>query len=189
MGRGACFHSAFIQNNKSRSLQMACQQIKGKKKSSNKAQHHAAVTHAFLPQTLLWTRIKTREVADCPSWPHLQLVGSKIGLVDWMEQAKKMLLRDKEEQASPDDGHDSLRSKMLHEASATLDGVNDQKQDDEGLFAGKKTDRQSLGLVVQCRTWCCSIVGGSFVQTTARRSKNHRAVNDFRRRLSKRQTT
>jgi hypothetical protein len=88
-----------------------------------------------------------------------QLVGSKIGLVDWMEQAKTMLLRDKEEQASPDDGHDSLCSKMVHEASATLDGVNDQKEDNEGLFAGKKTDRQSLGLVVQCHTWCCLFNG------------------------------
>jgi hypothetical protein len=41
--RGAYFHSMFIRNKKSMSLQMSCQKIKGGRKSSNAVHHHTAV--------------------------------------------------------------------------------------------------------------------------------------------------
>jgi hypothetical protein len=75
-----------------------------------------------------------QEVAASP--PHPQLVGSEIGLNDLMEQAKRMLSRDEEEeQASPYHEHDSLFSEKDCAASIFLHGV---QGDDEGFFAGKR---------------------------------------------------
>jgi hypothetical protein len=153
MDRGAYCHSMFIRNKRMMSLRMACQKIKGKK-SSNTAQCHAAVDpdlsssfatnldknqnqdrHSLITSTLLFNQ----EVADFPSRSHPQLIGSAIGLGNWSEQAKTMLSkRDEEGQASPDNWYDSIFTEKVVEASATLDGVNCQKQGDECLFAGKR---------------------------------------------------
>jgi hypothetical protein len=60
--------------------------------------------------------------------------------IDWMlhvEQAQTTLSPD-EEQASPYHGYESSSSEKGHEVSALLRGVNHQKHDNEGFFAGRK---------------------------------------------------
>jgi hypothetical protein len=76
-----------------------------------------------------------------PSQSH-QLIDSEIGLlVDWMEQARPrtILSRDEQGLASPYHVHDaSPAHKKCHDVSALLHGWDDQKDGDEGFFAGKR---------------------------------------------------
>ena len=136
---------------------MACQKIKGQKYSKNAAHHRAPVDPIFSSSEIdidkdqnqntrrsLVTSALLFKQDDvyCPSRSQPKLAGGAFGLGNWMEQAKTMFSSDKtkEQQArpSPANWYDSIFSEVVHEASATSDGVKCQKQGDEGLFAGKR---------------------------------------------------
>ena len=84
-----------------------------------------------------------QEVTGNPSPSH-QIVGSAIGLVDWMKQAHSTIFSTDEEHEACDSmrlchGYNSsASSEESHDGSTLLYGRGQQNHGDEGFFEGKK---------------------------------------------------
>jgi hypothetical protein len=168
MDAGAYFHPMFIRNQKSMSLRMSCQKIKGNHKSTNKVvDDHAAgdpdfysqdmlnvldnnLTNALQPVPILLESSTARTNENTGSSDHQLLTGAEEVMrgatgpspphqpIDWMDQSQTLLSWEKE-LTSLYNGYDNPVPEKSKDVSALLSGViHHQKLDDEGFFQGNR---------------------------------------------------
>jgi hypothetical protein len=154
---GSYFHSMFIRNKKSMSLQMSCQKIKGE----NAVQRHVSGDPNFYssdnpmlqasttsteekqkascreqgPATVLTTDDEKPLIGNSALLLNQEVAGDPSAsdqLLDWMEQAQPII------STSPCRVSASSAYEKGDDASVLLHWVDHQRHDDEGFFEGKR---------------------------------------------------
>ena len=162
---GAYFHPMFIRNQKSMSLRMSCQKIKGNQFTNKTVDHHAAgdpdfysqdmlnvldnsLTNTLQPLPIQVKACTSRITENIGSSDHQLLSGGAEFIpstadpspshqpIDWMEQPKTQLSWE-EELTSP--YYDDSLPEKIKDISALLCGsIYHQKLDDAECFQGNK---------------------------------------------------